>query len=151
MSGCEILFEGSKLFPKIKRALNVLIIEHTVFDVVEIILTNEPTPEQAEARVYIDEEVLALKVGLLTAEGERKNFDASCYHKVAQKKVKYLVDRLSATGYSEEKKLIEFCVQFTFADRDEEFESGVEADSMVIERPDALFPYKRQNMQYLLS
>jgi len=151
MSGCETIFEGSKLFPKVRKTLNVLIIEHTIFDVIEVIVTNEPCPDPAESRIYIDTEILDLKVGLINKDGERKNFDASCNHKIIQKKVKYIVDRLQATSYSEEKKIIEFCMQFTFADRDEDFESGVDADSMVIERPDALFPYKRHNVQYLLS
>lgn len=150
MTGCEVLFEGSKVFPKVKKTLNVMLVEHTIFDVIEVILYNEPSPEQAESRLYIDTDILSLKLGLLTPEGEKKPFDESCHLKIAQKKMKYIVDRLSVTKYSEENKIIEVHMQFTFADRDEDFDSGVEADSMVIERPDALFAYKRST-EYILS
>lgn len=147
-----MIYQGPKVFWKTKVTLEVCVVEHFIYGVLEIVCFDSVLKEEAP-RLFIDDNVLQSKIDasiverLKDLEKEKMRLkggsidDQAVSTKVLrQARVEYILDRLFIKEYSAKEKTVVVELQFNFHDR--ESDSVVTVASMVTRKPNGLQSYK---------
>lgn len=157
----RVLYEGSKCFWRTRNTLDVTIVEHEDFAVVEV-LAYDPGLDAEAPRLYLDDINLRSKVDatfidrfvrLEKEKAMRKKItpDSRAYHQKAvdQARVDYILDRLFVKSLQADERKIVVELQFSFSDRDGET-GGPGVGEMVIRRPHGMHPFQSFRHQPLM-
>ena len=155
MESVRVIFEGPKVFWKTRVTLDIVIVEHTNFGVLEVIAFDAELKLEAP-RLYIDQEDLQSMinqqnfiqrfVSLEKEKAARQNEAVEIVDitKRATDKATadYILDRICVMKYSKKEEVLTVEMQFDFSDRDLETE-GHSVDKMVIARPSGMKQFEQ--------
>lgn len=152
----RVIFSGPKRLWKTKHTLDVLLIEHQFYHVVELI-AYDPAADVEPPRLYIDDRMLCARIDVGFVgnfiEQERENAirrkerpDIDEYRRRAVDKARtdYILNRLSVASEESEPENFRVILQFTVSDMEDET-GGPEVQEMIVLRPIKLRPYETHN------
>src|SRR5690349_3155074 len=148
MGDAKVIYQGPKVFWKTKVTLEVVVVEHFVFNVLEIACFDSALNEEAP-RLFIDDNVLQSKIDTNIVErlkelekdkirlkGGAVDEQAVAIKVLRQARVEYILDRLCIKDYSPRDKKVIVDLQFNFHDR--ESDTVVTVASMLTRKPHGL-------------
>lgn len=144
----EVLFQGSKCFWKTRNTIEIVLVEHNNFDVIEIV-TYEPAFAKEAERIYLKNSLIASKLNpedirekirkekeMVLRRHEVPNSQALNEDTLKKCKSQFIVNRLFIADYFPISKLIRVEFRLNFHSSDASSQEGV-----VCERPVQLQPY----------
>lgn len=157
----KVIFDGPKCFWKTKHTLDVIIIEHVGFNVIEVV-AYDPVSDVEAPRLYLDDRNLRSKIDVVYVEKcihyekeialRRKQApDIQAYRSraVDQARVDYILNRLVVEASSSENRILVVEIKFTLSDQDDE-RHVLEVGQMVISPPDGLLPFEKTHKRSLM-
>lgn len=153
MQGPRIIFAGPKCFWKTKHTLDILLVEHPFYRIVELI-AYDPAADVEPPRLYIDNKMLCAMidigfVGSFVEQEKEKAIrrkqrpDLDEYRCAAMDKARidYILHRLSVENEAVGKDGFKVYLQFTVSEMEDET-GGPSVQEMVVLRPLKLQPYQ---------
>ena len=158
----EVIFQGAKPYWRTRNTLDVMLVEHRKFNMIELI-TYDPTLDKESPRIYLDNTILNSKLDQADIDARllvvkepfirrREVPDSAKLLKdiINRAKADYVLNRLFISEYSLEKKHITVEIQFNFRDRDDELHTGTDVGLLVCQKPSLLQRYKSPHHHTLL-
>jgi hypothetical protein len=156
-----VLLEGSKCYWKTRNTLDIIVVEHTRLDILEVI-AYEPSFDAEAPRLYLNNKVVRSRVDTkvidrylrsakIAAQQSGKVPDVAASVKTAEGRARaeYILARLFIKDFSYEERRIVVEMQFDFNDRDDEH-GGLDVSTMVIQPPADLQPYEATKYHTIL-
>jgi hypothetical protein len=151
--GVEI-YRGAKPFWRTRNTVDIIIVEHTQFSTLELIVY-EPSFDREARRMYLSDAFLSSKVDREAVEAKLKSVKEPILRRrevpdsiklekeiINKAKIDYILNRIFVTEFTPQKKVIKAEIQLNFRDRDEEEADTAAGLSLFIEKHANLVPAK---------
>ena len=158
----EIIFQGAKCFWRTRNTVDIMIVHHVEYNILEVI-TYEPSFDQEAPRIYFDDKVLETKLDheavdtkfkeekeLILRRHDVPDNEKLMKETINNAKIAYILNRLFLAEFVPDLKKITVEIQFNFRDIDEANANGTDMSTVTIPKPELLDPYKSPHYQTLL-
>lgn len=165
MSGdyvAEVIFQGSKCYWRTRNTVDIMLVLHNEFNVIEVI-TYEPTIDKEAPRIYLDNSILNTKIDqeeaqeklrvakeLILRRREVPNAEKLLKEIINNAKTDYILNRLFIAEFAPEKRTIKVEIQFNFRDFDDAHEGGTDISLITCNKPADLQRYKSPHYHTLM-
>lgn len=165
MSGeqaAEVIFQGSKCYWRTRNTVDIMLVLHNDFNVIEVI-TYEPTIDKEAPRIYLENSILNTKIDqeevqeklraakeIILRRREAPNADKLLKEIINNAKTDYILNRLFIAEFFPEKRVIKVEIQFNFRDFDDAHVGGTDISLITCNKPAELQRYKSPHYQTLM-
>lgn len=158
----EVIFQGAKCFWRTRNTVDIMLVLHKEFNVIEVI-TYEPSFNKEAPRIYLNNNIVDSKIDQSEVEEKMRlakepilrrrevpNNEVLLKNIINNTKADYVMNRLSIAEFSPEKQIIRVEIQFNFRDFDDAYANGTDITLICCDKPKLLQRYKSPHYQTLM-